>query len=247
MVWSCSAFLNTCAVCTPDLSSTRVTRQRRSLKLYKRRLATRTWSRWALACLLLYWLGAGWRLHPGRVWQSDRRRPAQQSRRAAAAVAQQVPSLQVSWPLAGWLWRSLTFPFAVPWLAHCCSRRTSSSSTCSPRSSTTWRRSSWRTPTWGPRTLSCSRGPASILLLPRSLLLMFLLLSWRRCRHSLKRWWEFLNYKSKGEFPANSLSLKESSGLLNLLKKKRPGRVPENPDRCGLTLILLCKKMTLSK
>ena len=24
---------------------------------------------------------------------------------------------------------------------------------------------------------------------------------------------------------------KESSGLLNLLKKKRPGRVPENPDR----------------
>ena len=23
----------------------------------------------------------------------------------------------------------------------------------------------------------------------------------------------------------------ESSGLLNLLKKKRPGRVPENPDR----------------
>ena len=50
-----------------------------------------------------------------------------------------------------------------------------------------------------------------------------------------------------GEIPADSLFLKESSGLLNLLKKKRPGRVPENPDRCVLTLILLCKKMMLFK
>ena len=133
----------------------------------------------------LIWYQLGRWLHPWWIWQFNCWGPAQQPGCPAATPAQQIPPLQVRFfimyfykyqPLFLAQWRGLFYCQPM-----------SSLSTCSLRSSTMWRRSSWPTPTWDPPTLSCSREQASIWRSQRSPPLMFLPQSLRRCHLSLRR------------------------------------------------------------